>query len=271
MELGEDRLRAILSDTHSFYGSKPAQYRTDEWVSPNARDLIVAQFRSDSRVLDIGCGNGVTLLENWGAFRTGVGIDNDPEHIQMAEDRLKSEKVQNVEFRQLDFLKEGEQLEAESFDFVYSERSPIGYDSYSVQAALRVLKPGGSIFCELIGELHHQEVKELFDTGPRRTQMITVSDQMRVAMERNGVEILLSADIIGNRYYPDIYEWLQFQCSIWAWGGGSLPSPDDIRLGQFAERNTIPSGEIKTTHHVAWVGGVKIAGESPYPTFRHFK
>ena len=76
-------------------------------------------------------------------------------------------------------------------------------------------------------------------------------------MERSGVSIRLAADMVTKRYYPDIYEWLQFQCSIWAWRGGHLPKADDPRLAMFAERNTTPSGEIETTHHVVWVGGVK--------------
>ena len=91
---------------------------------------------------------------------------------------------------------------------------------------------------------------------------------MRVAMERNGVGIRFAADVVEQRIYPDVYEWLQFQCSIWAWGGGSLPRHDDPRLKLFAERNTTSTGEIETTHHVAWVGGVRLP-ENPYPERAH--
>lgn len=41
------------------------------------------------------------------------------------------------------------------------------------------------------------------------------------------------------------------------WLGIPLPEPDDPRIALFAERNTIATREIETTHHVAWVAGVK--------------
>ncbi len=270
MELDRERLRRILEAEHSYYGSAAANYRNDDRLNPGARDLIASQFCPGMRVLDIGCGNGVTLLENCHRFSSGLGIDNDPEHIHLAEDALRESDATNVEFRLLDFLEDAEELKPESFDFVFTQRGPVGYNSFGIQAALSLLNTGGLLFCEVIGDLHHQEVRELFGTGPRLNQMISTLDQVRVAMERNGVGIRIAADIVSKRYYPDIYEWLQFQCGIWAWSGGSLPDPDDVRLGLFAERNTIQTGEIETTHHVTWVGGVKLEDGPPYWKFEHF-
>ena len=269
MDLDQDRLKAILEAEHSYYGSRPAEDRRDGRFCPDTRDLIASEFHKEMRVLDIGCGNGKTLLENAHRFASGLGIDDDPEHIRLADDSLREKAAPNVEFRRLDFLEEGETLEPKSFDFVFTQRGPVGYDGFSIQAALRVLRPDGLLFCEVIGDLHHQEVRELFGDTSRLNQMIGTSEQVRVAMERNGVEIKLAADIVEKRYYPNIYEWLQFQCSIWAWGRGALPSPGDPRLGLFAERNTTESGEIETTHHVVWVGGVKRT-DSAYREFKHF-
>lgn len=264
MKVDQNRLESILNQEHSYYGSRPAKYHTDSDIAPRATKIIASQFRSEMRVLDIGCGNGGTLLQNAVRFDSALGVENDPKHIELAENALRNSDAQNIEFRRLDFLAESDSLEPESFDFVYSERAPIGYDTYGVKAALRVLKPGGLIFCELIGELHHQEVKEIFGNSSRLSQTITVQDQMRVSMERSGVGIRFAADVIEKRIYPDIYEWLQFQCSIWAWAGGSLPGHDDPRFILFAERNTTSSDEIVTTHHTTWVGGVKLS-ENPYP------
>ena len=151
----------------------------------------------------------------------------------------------------------------------FRERGPIGYNGYGIQAALRVLKPDGLLFCEMIGNLHHQEVSALFGPGLPHHQMIRTVDEARVAMERNGVSIRIASEIVTKRYYPSIYDWLEFQCGIWAWGGGPLPSADDPRLALFAERNTTESGEIETTHHVVWVGGVK-ARDSYYAERSYF-
>ena len=83
-------------------------------------------------VLDVGCGSGATLLKNGHRFASGLGIDDDPARIGLAEEALRRKGRSNVELRLLDFLEDGHELEPESFDFVFSERGPIGYDSYGV-------------------------------------------------------------------------------------------------------------------------------------------
>jgi SAM-dependent methyltransferase len=263
MPLDQSRLRAILEAEHSYYGSRQATFRNDMRLYPGAGDLIAAHLEPHMRVLDVGCGNGETLLQNSARFASGVGIDNDPAHLQLAEQAKRARGVTNVEFLLLDYLRESEQLEAASFDFVWTQRGPIGYSEPPVRAALRLLKPDGLLFCEMIGDLHHQEVRELFDSGPRHNQVTRTSDRARVALERSGLSVRLVADHVSKRYYPDIYEWLQFQCSIWAWAGVPLPEPDDPRFALFAQRNSNAASEIVTTHHVVWAGGVKLR-EAPY-------
>jgi len=54
-----------------------------------------------------------------------------------------------------------------------------------------------------------------------------------------------------------MYAWMEYICNLWTWLGILLPEPDDPRIALFAERNTTTTGEIETTHHVAWVAGVK--------------
>ena len=83
----------------------------------------------------------------------------------MAEDALREKGDTNLEFRLLDFVEDVQDLEPESFDFAFTERGPIGYNSHGIRAALRVLRADGLLFCEMIGNLHHQEVAELFGPG----------------------------------------------------------------------------------------------------------
>ena len=136
MDLDQDRLRAILEADHSYYGSHATEPRIDERLAPSASDFIASQFSPDMCVLDVGCGSGTTLLENGHRIASGLGIDDDPTHIGLAEEALRRRGRSNVDFRLLDFLEDGHELEPESFDFVFSERGPIGYDSYGIQAAL---------------------------------------------------------------------------------------------------------------------------------------
>ncbi len=269
MELDQDRLKAIIDGEHSFYGSQRADVRIDQCFNPGTRDFLATQVQPNMRLLDIGCGSGGTLLTLSNRMAYGLGVDHDPEHIRMADDALRESGAKNVEFRQLDFLEDGDGLEPESFDLAFTERGPIGYGGHGMRLALRALKADGLLFCEMIGNLHHQEAAALFGTGRSRYRMTSSLDEARVAMERNGVDIRLAAEIVQKRYYPDVYEWLRFQCSIWSWIGLPLPTPDDARLAIFADRNTIDSGEIETTHHLVWVEGVKAARSSGAEDFRH--
>jgi SAM-dependent methyltransferase len=265
MGLDRARLADVLSADYSYYAGPTPRSRIDARLNPATQDFIGTQLRPDMTVLDVGCGNGATLLRHAGRFEHGVGIDNDKSHLDLATQAKAAGGVDNVEFLLLDIEQLTERLSEESFDFVFSERGPIGYGTVGVQAALRVLRTGGLIFSEVIGDLHHQEVRETFGQGHRFNQSITVLDQVKVAMERSGIGIRVAADIVSKVSYPDVYEWLKFQCSIWAWAGASLPAPDDPRLDRFVERTTAGgSTEIETTHHVVWVGGVKLADPAPY-------
>ncbi|MDP6420975.1 MAG: methyltransferase domain-containing protein [SAR202 cluster bacterium] len=269
MGLDQVRLNAIIDGEHSFYGSQRTEVRVDRRFNPGTRDFLATQVQPNMRVLDVGCGSGGTLLRLSSRIASGLGVDNDPEHIRMADEALRESGAKNVEFRQLDFLEDGGDLEPESFDLAFTERGPIGFGGHGMRLALRALKPNGLLFCEMIGNLHHQEAAALFGTGQPRYRMTRSLDEARVAMERNGVDIRLAAEIVQKRCYPDVYEWLRFQCSIWAWLGVPLPTPDDPRLALFAERNTIDSGEIETTHHVVWVAGVKADHTSGSEIFHH--
>lgn len=259
MPFDRDRIRTILNAEHSYYGSRRATIRQDYRPNLYTGDFIAAQFTPTMNVLDLGCGRGDTLLDHSESFHTGIGIDYDPDHIRMAREAKRARAIQNVKFLLLDFPREVEKLEPESFDVVFSQRGPIDVrDLSSFPAALRLLRPNGIIFCDEIGELHLSEVDEIFGSGPHST--IPMVEQVRAEMERNGVSIRLTADLFSKWYYPDIYEWLLWQCSLWSWLGKPFPEPDDPRIDLFAERNTIATGEIETTHHVVWVAGVKQQG-----------
>jgi 2-polyprenyl-3-methyl-5-hydroxy-6-metoxy-1,4-benzoquinol methylase len=257
MKIDQDRIRAIREAEHSFYGYQVIPIRRDRRWVPDWEHHIAPQLSPEMRVLDVGCGGGQFLLELSASFHTGLGIDNDPAHIQMAEEAKREQGVQNVEFRLLDYPGEVAQLRSESFDMVVSLRGPVPETAASVQAAHQLLRPDGLIFCEEIAELHHKEVVELFGAGSQ-SEMTSKVDEVRELLEQNGFEVRLAVDVFTKWFYPDVYAWFQFICGIWTWLGSPLPEPDDPRIGVFAERNTTASGEIETTHHVGWVAGVKL-------------
>jgi SAM-dependent methyltransferase len=257
MQIDQDRIRAILKAEHSYYGWRDVPIRIDDRWMPYWENRIAPQLSPSMRVLDVGCGKGHFLMDLSKSFHSGLGIDSDLEHIQMAEEAKREEGVVNVDFLLLDYPREIARLQPESFDMVVSHRGPILDTTEGIQAAHHLLRPDGLFFFEEIAEFHHKEVVEIFGDGSSNNEMIPKVDEVRELLEQNGFDVRLAADVFTKWFYPDVYAWVEFICNLWTWLGIPLPEPDDTRIALFAERNTIATGEIETTHHVAWVAGVK--------------
>jgi SAM-dependent methyltransferase len=258
MPIDQERIRAILEAEHFYYGWHDIPIRRDErWIPPRGENIIAPQLSPTMHILDVGCGNGHFLLDLSTRFHTGLGIDNDPRHIQTAEEAKREAGIQNVDFLLLDYPGEIAQLQPESFDMVVSLRGPVSGTAEGIQAAHHLLRPAGLLYCEEIAELHQKEVMELFGASSHAKEMVPQVDELEALMEQNGFDVRLAADIFTKWIYPDVYAWLAYICHLWTWLSIPLPEPDDPRIGLFAERNRIETGEIETTHHVAWVAGVK--------------
>jgi SAM-dependent methyltransferase len=255
MSLDQNRLSAILNEILSYYSL--SEIRKDARLNFFSGHILAGELNTSMHVLDIGCGRGSTLLELSERFAVGVGIDNDPEHIQLAQVEKRALGAENVNFYLMEFPAETAPLGLASFDVVLSNLGPVGDSPANIQAALKLLKPDGLLLCTEIGELHQPEAEELFGSPTHGNQVIHIAERLRMWMVECGIDIRLCADMVAKWCYKDVYDWFHYQCSIWTWCGIPLPAPDDPRLELFAQRNTNTKGEIETTHHVAVVGGVK--------------
>jgi SAM-dependent methyltransferase len=256
MHIDQDRIRAIFQGKHSYYSGRD-DIRIDGRWYPDWQHIIAPYLLPTMRVLDVGCGNGEFLLELSANFHTGLGIDNDPAHIQMAEEAKRAEDVHNVDFLLLDYPREIAQLQPESFDMVVSFRGPLAATVEGVQAAYGLLCPNGLLYCEGIAERHQKEVVAIFPELSQSNETTRTADRIAVLFEQNGFDVRLVADVFSKWIYQDVYAWAELISNLWTWLGVPLPEPDDPRIALFAERNTIATGEIETTHHVALVAGVK--------------
>lgn len=256
MELDVSRLRAIFERDHTFYDSE-LKFQADNRFRPGTGDFIISQFDAGMRVLDLGCGDGGTLKRGHEHFTYGLGIDNDVEHLRMAEKAAKETGTTNVEFRLIDFAADSDSIDSETFDFVFSQRGPLDESPSTIRAAVRILKQDGLILCEQIGMRHLHEVGRVFESEEDPDPAEMTPEQVRAEMEACGIEMRAVADFYSKRIYPDIYEWFRFQTNIWGWLGEPIPEPDDPRIRLFAKQNAADNGEIRVTHHVTWIGGVK--------------
>lgn len=257
MKIDQDRIREILEAEHSFYGYLDVPIRIDDRWSPRWEGLIAPQLSPAMKILDVGCGRGHFLLDFSTMFQAGLGIDNDPEHIQLAEEAKETRDIRNVEFRLLDFPGEADQLASGSFDMAVSIRGPLLNTEEGLEETNRLLRKDGLLFCEEIAEHHQKEVAEVFGDLLHKRAERRRAEEASELMERKGFEVRLAADFYSKWIYPDVYTWVEYISNLWTWLGIPLPEPDDPRIALFAELNMMETGEIVTTHHVALIAGVK--------------
>jgi ubiquinone/menaquinone biosynthesis C-methylase UbiE len=195
--------------------------------------------------LDIGCGDGGTLLASAGLFQSAAGVDESEYALQLARAEAQRRSITNLRF---DHAKAVSLPYADDqFDFVFSERGPIGHSDVTMVEALRVLQAGGRIF---------------YETGAwidDKNTALTILDQERCRVERFGVQPEILASRIDGLEFRDVYTWFEYQCTVWRYLETEPPWPFSI---EEIERKAAAAGgdnsPVRTPYHMIWVGGRKI-------------
>ncbi len=259
-----DKVREVIETAgREYYDKERCRVEVARPPIGGFAELVARASSPEARVLDIGCGNGRTLLKAAASFREGVGLDNDEKHLAQAE-ALKAESgVRNVTF--VHGWAHKMPFETASFDVVFSERGPLaGYD-VNVRNAVRVLRSGGTIFYETPGPRNYHEVGYIFDPHqpPISALPLTarIEDQLAV-FERNGVAVTLAQSHLETLVFPDVYEWLRHHLSQWDYFDSwrlEWPLSDRRKLGIecFLAMAADDAGRIRITSHRLWIGGVK--------------
>jgi ubiquinone/menaquinone biosynthesis C-methylase UbiE len=197
-----------------------------------------------SNALDIGCGDGKTLLDHAASFKAGTGYDQSSYALELARRDATSRGIANVQFLrgkavQLPFADD-------SFDFIFSERGPIGHSDLTMAEALRVLRPGGRIFYETGAW-----------AGEGRTLLTNLAEE-RDRIERFGVQPEILANRMEEHRFDDLYVWFEIQCITWRYLEQEPPFPySEQSLKELADSAGGPDHAIVTTHQSIWVGGQK--------------
>ncbi|MGO1058343.1 class I SAM-dependent methyltransferase [Planococcus sp. FY231025] len=109
-------------------------------------------------LLDIGTGGGENMLKVADRFGFAVGIDLSEAMVEAARNNLQKTAMQNVRF--LPMAAESLQFPAGFFDAVTSRHCP-----FDAREAARVLKPGGVLLTQQVGEADKANLKEAFGRG----------------------------------------------------------------------------------------------------------
>jgi SAM-dependent methyltransferase len=131
------------------------RYPFDQVVSFLYRNFSRSKPRSETKILEIGCGAGNNL---WFAAREGfsvAGLDGSPSAIEFAGKRFADEGLKG-DLRVADFIKLP--FEDNYFDFVIDREaltcSPFGEAQKTVVEVQRVLVPGGKFFFNPYSDRH---------------------------------------------------------------------------------------------------------------------
>lgn len=129
--------------------------------------VIRSYIPENARLLDVGCGPG-TKLPSLAPFSSGIiGVDTVYGLVFKAKVLVDESKMVHIEFANAD----GNRLPfpSGSFDIVTHMLSP-----HNANEAYRVLRPGGVVIMERVGEQDKWELKEFFgsdEQGPRGYRM----------------------------------------------------------------------------------------------------
>ena len=229
-----------LDPGEAYYLKDEVHYDPVGPLVPDTRDVLRRAFAQTDRVLDVGCGDGRTLIDGADLFGHGSGIDECGEHMIASAIRARDAKgIRNVEFHvskapSLPFADE-------TFDMVYSERGPLGHSDRTLKEALRTLRRGGLVFIETGGD---------FDTLGVEKKRI----------EKHGVRLRTLAARRHTLVFRDFYEFLTLQCSTWVYLEKELPSPDDReRFETMRADATDEKRCVSTEHRTIWIAGSKEA------------
>jgi ubiquinone/menaquinone biosynthesis C-methylase UbiE len=133
------------------------------------QSLLEACDLGGSKVLEVGCGNGIFTLKLADHSKQVVAIDNDHGIIEAARQKAKERIVSNVEFLAMDA--QNLRLLSNSFDVVLClwAINTVKHKEKALREANRVLKKGGRFLLMDFVEnsIHYELARKLFPTKIR--------------------------------------------------------------------------------------------------------
>lgn len=219
-EYTHERLKSIAATVDPRRGWDFSRMRTEREPVPWDYLAVVRSYlQPTDAVLDVGTGGGEKLLSLSSHLATGVGIDPDPDMIQVARENGAAHPA--VTFAEMSA--EALALPEATFDVVLNRHAPI-----VASEVVRVLKPGGYLVTQQVGAENMANIRAEFRAcGDRRaTDRPALGDDdhraLRDALARHDCRIVATGAY-------DVRYWVKDIPSLVFWltaiaGGHEVPA-----------------------------------------------
>jgi ubiquinone/menaquinone biosynthesis C-methylase UbiE len=165
-------------------------------------DRMVLKEARGKSVLDVGCGRGEFTLSVATVATKVRGVDFSRNAISWAIVNTSLQGVTNVELRLADAGRIP--YPDEAFDLVYSRRGPATYSLKTTREGRRVLKQGGQLIQEEIGEKDKLNWKQIFRRGQNYPFKESVSTEKRKLLARAGFRKTRIKEFEASEFYDSI-------------------------------------------------------------------
>jgi len=189
-----------MKDHHDiFYKKSSSKFKKYEFhgrgkliagEKPNFFEFLIKFANKNFRILDLGCGSGELTLKLSLFFKEIVGIDPFEDYIKSADELKKSVGAENVIFKVAD----GKNLPFKDgyFDIIFSSRGPLSANINFIRESFRVLKKGGLMIEETIGEKDKIELKKIFGRGQNYPNQETKLESVKKLLAHSGMKLIES-------------------------------------------------------------------------------
>lgn len=161
---------------------------------PNFFQFLLKNLNKDMVVLDLGCGSGELTIKLSDYCKKIIGLDSCCKYIKTAQADKKKSNIKNV------FFKVGDAgtlpFKKNTFDLIYSSRGPLSAEPSFIKESRRVLKKGGILIEETIGETDKIELKRIFKRGQNFPYVSTRREFIRKLLSKCGIKLVYLKDFI---------------------------------------------------------------------------
>ena len=138
---------ALMGDEAAFWDKRAEKYAqrpvADQETYNKKLEITRTYFRSDSEVLEIGCGTGTTALAHAPYVKRILATDISPAMINIARDKAEAGEIDNVSFETQAVA--GHDIQESCYDVILAHNllHLLEDPQAAINAAYRGLKPGG--------------------------------------------------------------------------------------------------------------------------------